>query len=72
MRPRDRATAKGLLPRMEARPRKDGLVTYRFHPVGAKPINLGTDRHEAIRRVLPTDASPSQPLPASGGDKEKT
>lgn len=52
MRPRDRATAKGLLPRMEARPRKDGLVTYRFHPVGAKPINLGTDRHEAIRRVL--------------------
>lgn len=25
-----------------------------------------------IRRVLPTDASPSQPLPASGGDKEKT
>jgi integrase len=52
IRPRDRATAAGLLPRMEARPRKDGLVTYRFHPAGGKPITLGTDRDEAIRRVL--------------------
>lgn len=51
-RPRDRASAMGLLPRMEARPRKDGLITYRYHPAGGKPINLGTDRTEACRRVL--------------------
>jgi len=51
-RPRDRASAAGLLPRMEARPRKDGLVTYRYHPVGGKPINLGTDRAAALRQVL--------------------
>ncbi|WNG69330.1 tyrosine-type recombinase/integrase [Cupriavidus gilardii] len=37
---------------MEARQRRDGLTTYRFHPVGGKPINLGTDRTEAIRKVL--------------------
>jgi integrase len=52
IRPRDRATAAGLLPRMEARPRKDGLTTYRFHPLDGKPVNLGTDRDAAIRRVL--------------------
>jgi integrase len=52
IRPRDRASATGLLPRMEARPRKDGLVTYRFRPVDGKPINLGTDKHEAIQKVL--------------------
>jgi integrase len=52
MRPRDRESAKGLLPRMEARPRKDGLVAYRYHPVGAKPIPLGTDKAEACRKVL--------------------
>ena len=51
-RPRDRASAAGLLPRMEARPRKDGLVTYRYHPVGGKPINLGTDKRAAIQQVL--------------------
>jgi hypothetical protein len=51
-RPRDRSSAAGLLPRMEARPRKDGLTTYRYHPLGAKPINLGTDKGEAIRKVL--------------------
>lgn len=51
-RPRDRASAKGLLPRMEAMPRKDGLVSYRYHPVGKKPIPLGTDKEAAIRRVL--------------------
>lgn len=56
-RPRDRASARGLLPRMESRPRKDGLVTYRYHPVGGKPINLGTDRDEDRPRhlVLPDD-----------------
>lgn len=51
-RPRDRTSATGLLPRMEARPRKDGLTTYRYRPVGKKPINLGTDQATAIRRVL--------------------
>jgi len=51
-RPRERASGFGLLPRMEARPRKDGLITYRYHPVGGKPINLGTDRDAACRQVL--------------------
>lgn len=51
-RPRDRQSADGLLPRMEARPRKDGLITYRFHPLGSKPIKLGTDKAAAIRQVL--------------------
>ena len=56
-RPRDRQSATGLLPRMEARTRKDGQITYRFHPLLAdgtrgKPINLGTDKALAIRQVL--------------------
>ena len=52
-RKRDRASASGLLPLMEARPWRDGrTITYRYHPIGKKPINLGTDRLEAIRRVL--------------------
>lgn len=52
-RPRDRASAKGLLPLMEARPWRDGkTVTYRYHPIGGKPVNLGTDKQAAIRRVL--------------------
>lgn len=51
-RPRDRASATGLLPRMEAMPRKDGLVSYRYHPAGKKPIPLGTDKVLAIRKVL--------------------
>lgn len=51
-RPRDRASAAGLLPRMEARPWADGkTITYRYHPVGSKPLNLGTDRVLAIQRV---------------------
>lgn len=38
---------------MEARPHKDGkTVTYRFRPIGGKPINLGTDKREAIQKVL--------------------
>lgn len=50
---RDKKSAAGLLPRMEARLWADGrTVTYRYHPVGGKPINLGTDRAEALRRVL--------------------
>lgn len=27
-------------------------ITYRYHPVGGKPIGLGTDRDKAIRAVL--------------------
>lgn len=51
-RPRDRASAAGLLPRMEARPWKDGqTVSYRYHPIGAKPISLGTNKAAAIQRV---------------------
>lgn len=38
---------------MEARPWSDGsTVTYRFHPLGGKPINLGTDRTAALQKVL--------------------
>ncbi len=52
-RPRDRASAAGLLPRMETRPWADGkTITYRYHPVGGKPIGLGTDRIAALRAVL--------------------
>jgi integrase len=37
---------------MEARPWKDGrTVTYRFRPFNGKPMNLGTDKAAAIRRV---------------------
>jgi hypothetical protein len=50
---RERASAAGLLPLMEARPWKDGVtVTYRYHPLGGKPENLGTDRDAAIEAVL--------------------
>ena len=56
---RERASGFGLLPRMEARPRTDGKVTYRYHPVGGKPVNLGTDRDEAIRQVLGVNAQAS-------------
>jgi hypothetical protein len=37
---------------MEARPWKNGkTVTYRYHPIGSAPVNLGTDKTEAVRRV---------------------
>jgi integrase len=51
---RNRQSAKGLLPLMEARPWANGkTITYRYHPIGAtKPIPLGTDRLVAIRKVL--------------------
>lgn len=52
MRQRDRQSQMGLLPRMEARPRKDGTFTYRYHPFEGKPINLGQDKGQAIRKVL--------------------
>lgn len=50
-RPRDRSSNVGLLPRMEARARKNGF-TYRYHPVGKKPINLGRDLKQALQTVL--------------------
>ena len=52
-RPRTSAAGKGLLDRMQARVWSDGkTVTYRFLPIKGKPINLGTDRQEAIRKVV--------------------
>ena len=52
-RKRDRASGFGLLPRMEARPHKGSdKVTYRYHPMGGKPINLGQDKRAAIQKVL--------------------
>ena len=51
-RPKDRQSSVDLLTLMEARPWKDGkTISYRYHPTGAKPIPLGTDRIEAIRKV---------------------
>jgi integrase len=59
-RKREKISGAGLLPRMEARPHRDGkTVTYRYHPVGAKPINLGTDRRNAIQHVLDLNRSSS-------------
>lgn len=38
---------------MEARAWTSGTtISYRYHPLGGKPINLGTDLPDAIRRVL--------------------
>jgi len=35
---RERASAQGLLPLMEARPWRNGkTITYRYHPIGGKP-----------------------------------
>lgn len=41
----------GLLPRMEAIKLKKG-ISYRYHPVGKKPISLGHDKVAAVRKVL--------------------
>jgi integrase len=52
-RPRKVRAGFGLLDRMQAMPWADGkTITYRYHPVGAKPINLGTDKRAAIIKVL--------------------
>lgn len=52
-RPRTSAAGKGLLDRMQARVWADGkTVSYRYLPVGGKPIALGNDRLTAIRKVL--------------------
>lgn len=50
-RTRERESGMGLLPRMEAIVGKRA-TSYRYHPKGSKPIPLGTDRVEAIRKVL--------------------
>lgn len=60
-RKRDRASASGLLPRMESYPWKDGkTVSYRYHPVKGKPIPLGTDLPTAIRKVLDLNGTPEK------------
>lgn len=52
-RPRNRETATGLLDRMEARIWSDGkTITYRYHTIQGKVINLGQDRMAACRQVL--------------------
>ena len=52
-RKRDRTSGNGLLPLMEARIWKDGkTITYRYHPAGQKPVSLGQNKEDAIRRVL--------------------
>lgn len=44
---------KGLLDRMQARVWANGkTITYRYLPVGGKPINLGTDKFTAISKVV--------------------
>lgn len=59
-RKRERASGFGLLPRMEARPHKGSdKVTYRYHPIGGKPINLGQDKRAAIQKVLDLNGASS-------------
>lgn len=66
-RTRDRASAAGLLPRMESRLWADGkTITYRYHPVGRKPINLGTDLAVALRKVLDMNGQRPNGVDATG------
>ena len=52
-RPRTNPAGKGLLDRMQARVWSNKkTVSYRYLPIGGKPIALGTDRIAAIRKVL--------------------
>lgn len=52
-RKRDRVSAKGLLPRMEARPWADGKTfTYRVLKIDGTWERLGTNRAEALQKVL--------------------
>lgn len=58
VKPKTRQSSAGLLPRMESRLWSDGqTVTYRYHPVGGKPMNLGTNRLAAIQKVLDLNRS---------------
>jgi integrase len=58
VKPKDRKSSAGLLPRMETRLWKDGkTITYRYHPIGGKPLNLGTNRQAAIQKVLDLNGS---------------
>jgi hypothetical protein len=76
-RPRDRASAAGLLPRMEARPRKDGLTTYRYHPSAASrspwaPTRRGDPQgagHERPRWRRGHGRQPLAPVQESPGYK---
>lgn len=52
MRHRDRQSQTGLLPRMEARTWKNGQTAYRYRTPDGRWVNLGTDKIEAIRKVL--------------------
>ena len=54
-----RTPRDGLLPRMEARQTKKGF-TYRYHPMDGKPVNLGSDKIAAVKKVLD--------LTGAGGD----
>jgi hypothetical protein len=72
-RKRERASGFGLLPRMEARPHAGSdKVTYRHHPVGGKPINLGPDKRAAIQKVLNLNGASSDADEAKSHDGNKT
>jgi len=52
-RPRNRETVTGLLDRMTTRVWADGkTITYRYHTIDGKAINLGKDKMAACRQVL--------------------
>lgn len=52
-RKRERASGMGLLPRMDARPWRDGkTISYRYLKHDGKWLSLGTDKVTAIRQVL--------------------
>ena len=52
-RPRTSEAGKGLLARMQARVWSNKkTVSYRYLPIGGKPIALGSDKLAAIRKVL--------------------
>ena len=58
-RPRDRASSAGLLPHMKGRRWADRKTfTYRYHPIGGEPMNLGQDRKAAIQQVLDITSKP--------------
>ena len=52
MRTREKTSQLGLLPKMEARQWKNGETQYRYRMPDGRWVNLGTDKGEAIRKVL--------------------